>query len=52
LVLSYEEMTREERADLMINDWETYKELVPSEYWLMLLDGVARAGPCVPEEQG
>ena len=45
-------MTREERAKLMLTDIDAYMKLVPDEYWLQLLDGVAKAGPYDPDEDG
>ena len=45
----WDEMTREERAKLMIEDYDTYKQIVPEEHWLQLLDGIAKLGPYEPE---
>lgn len=35
-------MTREERAQLLIKDWDTYKKIVPEGYWLQILDGMSK----------
>lgn len=45
----WDEMTREERAKLMIEDYDTYKQIVPELHWLQILDGIAKLGPYEPE---
>lgn len=48
---TYEQMTKEERAQLMITDYGSYAEMVPEGFWLLLLDGVARAGGISEDEK-
>lgn len=43
--LKWHEMTREERAHLMLYDYQSYAEKVPEGHWLQILDGIARSGP-------
>lgn len=46
--LEYEDLTREERVELLLTDWETYRELVPGEYWLQLLSPLGKLAPVDP----
>lgn len=41
----YEEMTRQERVDLMLEDSDAYIDLVPEGHWLLVLDGMAKLPP-------
>ena len=45
-------MTRMERAKLMVNDYETYAEIVPEGYWLQLLDAMAHSKGISSDEEG
>jgi hypothetical protein len=35
----------------MVTDWEKYKEIVPSENWLQVLDGLKKLPPYEPDEE-
>ena len=45
-------MTRMERAKLMVEDYDTYAELVPEGYWLQLLDKIAHGKGISPDQEG
>lgn len=46
---SWDEMTKEERVALLLEDSDAYIEAVPGPHWLDILDGIARLGPYEPE---
>ena len=48
----YEEMTRMERAKLMVRDYEAYAEIVPKGYWLQLLDAIAHSEGISSDDEG
>ena len=48
----YEEMTRTERAKLIVTDYEAYAEIVPEGYWLQLLDAIAHSEGISSDEEG
>lgn len=45
----YMEMTRQERAQLIVNDSEAYMDIVPKDHWLLVLDGMAKLPPVTDE---
>ncbi len=45
-------MTRIERAKLMVEDYDTYAELVPEGYWLQLLDKIAHGKGISSDQEG
>jgi hypothetical protein len=45
LVKTYDDYTREERAELMLTDYEAYAELLTPEHWFLILDGISHSGP-------
>ncbi len=45
----YEEMTRQERVELMLEDSDTYMDMVPEGHWLQVLDGMAKLPPLTDE---
>lgn len=47
----YEEMTRQERVDLMLEDSDAYIDLVPEGHWLLILDGMAKLPPVTDESR-
>ena len=42
--MKYEDLSRLERARLLVSDWEAYRDSVPEGHWLLLLDGLAGKG--------
>ncbi len=49
-VLKYEDMTREERTELMLTDLPAYMKLLSDEHYFQLFDGIAKLGEYQPEE--
>lgn len=47
--MKYEDLSRRERAKLLLKDEETYKALLGPDQWMLILDGIARSKPHVPE---
>jgi hypothetical protein len=45
----YEDYTRQQRARLLLKDEEAYKALLGPDQWMLILDGIARSKPHVPE---
>jgi hypothetical protein len=45
----YEDLTRHERAKLLVKDPDAYMALLGPEHYYLLLDGVARLRPYEPE---
>lgn len=43
--MTFDDMTRKERVKLIIEDSQAYIDLVPSELFLGILDGIAKIGP-------
>ena len=41
---SWEEMTKKERASLIVSDSQAYMDIVPTGHWLLILDGIAKIG--------
>ena len=46
---SWDDMTREERVELLLEDSDAYIDQVPEGHWLQLLDGIAKLGPVEPD---
>ena len=47
----YEDLTRHERAKLLVKDPDAYMALLGPEHYYLLLDGVARLRPYEPESE-
>lgn len=42
---TWNQMTREERVALLLEDSDAYIELVPEGHWLLILDGLSGLPP-------
>ena len=49
--MRYEDYTRRERAALMLKDMDAYMALLGPDQLYLLLDGIARSKPYVPQPQ-
>ena len=46
--MKYEDLTRQERAQLLLKDPDAYMRMVGPDQLLLILDGVAKAKPYKP----
>lgn len=46
----YEDYTREERAQMIVHDYDKYRSLLGPDHWYLILDGLAKIKPYEPED--
>jgi len=44
-MIKYDDLTPEERVELMLKDTDAYMALLTDEHYFQLLDGIAKLGP-------